>query len=68
MIKFLKKLFCKNPKVIMDMNLIPLEYKDLEVEQVKNVYAKVYGVDIVPVDMSRQNTDGRPGKDKIVKI
>ena len=55
-------------EIIMDINLLPEGYKDLEITEAVRKYNKDFGVKIIPLDMSRQNTDNMPGTPKIIVL
>jgi len=55
-------------EIIMDINLLPEGYKDLEITEAVKKYNKDFGVKIIPLDMSRQNTDNMPGTPKIIVL
>lgn len=55
-------------KIIMDINLLPEGYKDLEITEAVKKYNKDFGVKIIPLDMSRQNTGSMPGTPKIIVL
>lgn len=42
-------------RVVMDINLLPAEYKTIPLKKGIKAYEKDFGVKIIPVDSSRQN-------------
>lgn len=53
-----KKEITERKTIILDINLIPAEYKDKTVEETVALYEERFNVNIIPVDSSRANMQG----------